>query len=135
MVNHMAPTTNKDKLDVELDEAGIQARGTQLGEMAIGFERWPVGDYTNLFDGLPHGCQAAHYGYVLKGRAILRYADGSEETAEAGDVYYAKPGHSFRVEEEFEVVEFTPADGVYEQTMKVFEKNLPGFLRSLQAEV
>src|SRR5262249_61894662 len=66
----------------------------------------PVGDYTVVFEsyrvdadgapffrGLPDDrCQSPHWGYVISGALTLRYAD-HDETYEAGDAYYAPPGH------------------------------------------
>ena len=39
----------------------------------------------------------------------MRYADGSEETVHAGDAYYWPPGHTVRVDEDYEAVEFSPS--------------------------
>ena len=39
----------------------------------------------------------------------MRYADGSEETVHAGDVYYRPPGHTVRVDEDYESIEFSPS--------------------------
>jgi hypothetical protein len=78
---------------------------------------------TWLFSGLPDDrCQSPHRGYVISGSLTFRYAD-REETFEAGDAYYAPPGHVPVIAAGTEVVEFSPA-GEYEQTMAVVEKNL-----------
>jgi mannose-6-phosphate isomerase-like protein (cupin superfamily) len=127
MVTHMA-TTSKDELKPEVQAAGIDIRGTQLGDLAVGFESWPVGDYHALFEGLPHGCEASHHGYVLEGRARIKYDDGTTEEIRAGQAYVIPAGHHIEVLEAARVVEFTPVDGGYETTMKAIEKNLPRFL-------
>src|SRR6186997_2129278 len=50
-------------------------------------------DHAPLLKGLPDDrCQCPHWGYVLKGRMTFRYAD-REEVFEAGDAFYAPPGH------------------------------------------
>jgi hypothetical protein len=129
----MAPTTTKDQLKPEVQAAGIDIRGTQLADFAVGFESWPAGDYAGLFEGLPRGCEASHHGYVLAGRARITYDDGGTEEIRAGQAYFIPPGHRIEVLEDARVVEFTPMDGAYEATMKVIERNLPGFLETLAA--
>ncbi len=39
----------------------------------------------------------------------MRYADGKEETVRAGEAYYWPPGHTVRVDEDYESVEFSPS--------------------------
>ena len=46
---------------------------------------------------------------MLKGSIHVRYADGREETVHAGEVYYWPPGHTVRVDEDYEAVEFSPS--------------------------
>lgn len=129
----MAPATSKEQLEPEVATAGIDVRGTQLGDLAVGFESWPKGDYTPLFDGMPRGCEAKHHGYVIAGRGRILYDDDTSEEIAAGQAYVAEPGHRFEVLEDIQVVEFTPVDATYEATMKVFEKNLPAFLERVAA--
>ena len=38
----------------------------------------------------------------------MSYADGSEETVVTGDLFYWPPGHSVRVEDDAEVILFSP---------------------------
>jgi hypothetical protein len=38
-------------------------------------------------------CQASHVGYTVSGRAVIRFADGTEVETGAGDVFVAPPGH------------------------------------------
>jgi hypothetical protein len=50
-------------------------------------------DLTPLLKGLPNDrCPCPHWGYVFKGRIKMRFAD-REEIYEAGDAFYAPPGH------------------------------------------
>jgi quercetin dioxygenase-like cupin family protein len=58
---------------------------------------------------------------VLKGRVVFRYAD-REETFEAGDAFYAPPGHTPVVFEGTEVVEFSPTDEAA-KTSEVVRRN------------
>ncbi|MDR7465193.1 MAG: cupin domain-containing protein, partial [Armatimonadota bacterium] len=65
-------------------------------------------DPAPFFKGLPDDrCQCPHWGYVLKGRLRYRFKD-HEEIYEAGDAYYAPPGHTPLLEAGVEYVEFSP---------------------------
>lgn len=77
--------------------------------MNVAYEALPGGmDTAPLFKGLPDGrCQCPHWGYVIKGRFRVSYAD-HEEVINAGELYYLAPGHLPYVEEDTEVVEFSP---------------------------
>src|SRR5205823_8209059 len=80
-------------------------------------------DATPFFEGLPDGrCQSRHWGYVLQGRMTFRYGD-RDEVYEAGDAYYAPPGHIPVVTAGTEVVEFSPTDE-YAKTQAVLARNL-----------
>jgi hypothetical protein len=76
-----------------------------------------------LFKGLPDDrCQCPHWGYVIKGRLRFRFKD-REEVYEAGDAYYAPPGHSPIPEPGVEYVEFSPTKELA-KTMEVVERNM-----------
>jgi quercetin dioxygenase-like cupin family protein len=66
--------------------------------------------------------QSPHWGYVVSGRIRFRYAD-REEVYEAGDAYYAPPGHVPVIDAGTDLVEFSPT-GPLEETMAVVAKNL-----------
>jgi hypothetical protein len=102
----------------------MESHSDQLGDYIVDFATFhEAGDATPLFKGLPEDrCQAAHWGYVFKGQITFKYAD-REEVYEAGDAYYAPPGHIPVVEAGTEVVEFSPALE-YSQTLAVLERNL-----------
>ena len=81
--------------------------------MIIALERWNAGlDTGEMFAELPDGaCQEQHWGYVLSGQrhhALHRRARPRRCTA--GQAYYIRPGHNAHVDEDVELVEFTPAD-------------------------
>jgi hypothetical protein len=67
-------------------------------------------DATPLLKGLPDDrCQCPHWGYVISGRLKFRFAD-HEEVFEAGDAFYAPPGHvPVQHEPGTQVVQFSPA--------------------------
>ena len=80
-------------------------------------------DGTPVFKGLPDDrCQSPHWGYVMRGRLTFRYAD-RDEVYEAGDAYYAPPGHIPVVTADTEVVEFSPTEE-YNRTLEVVARNL-----------
>ena len=102
----------------------MENHSDQLGDFVVAFSTFhEAGDATPLFKGLPDDrCQAAHWGYIFKGKVTFQYAD-HEEVYEAGDAYYAPPGHIPVVEAGTEGVEFSTA-AEYEQTLEVLERNL-----------
>jgi hypothetical protein len=114
---------SKEDLPVtlEADEAVIQE--AEWADIHLGFETYNVDfDVAPLLKGLPNDrCQCPHYGYVLKGRMLVRYAD-REEVVEAGDAYYIAPGHAPAMEAGTELVEFSPKDE-FRRTMEVAERN------------
>lgn len=76
-----------------------------------------------MFKGLPDDrCQSPHWGYVVSGKVTFRYAH-REETYEAGDAYYAEPGHVPAVTAGTEVIEFSPTEE-YGRTMEVVASNM-----------
>jgi hypothetical protein len=65
-------------------------------------------DLAPMLKALPGGnCSCPHWGYVLKGRVIVRY-DDHEEVLEAGDAFYMAPGHAPEAEAGTELVQFSP---------------------------
>ncbi len=54
-------------------------------------------------------CSCPHWGYVVKGKITMRYAD-HEEIVEAGDAFYFPPGHAPEAEAGTELVQFSPAE-------------------------
>lgn len=111
-------------LPIAFEGAGVRSQQVEWGEMNVALERLPAGlDTAPLFKGLPDDrCQCPHWGYILKGRMRVRYAD-REEIVSAGDAYYLAPGHLPLFEEETEVIEFSPK-GEYQKTMEVVERNM-----------
>ena len=95
------------------------------GGYSVGFETYTAdADLAPLFQGLPDDhCQCPHWGYVIKGRVKFTFADGHDETFEAGDAYYVPPGHLPYLYSGSEVVEFHPTEEL-EQLMAVVEKNM-----------
>ena len=80
-------------------------------------------DHAPLFKGLPgDSCQCPHWGYVIEGRLAFRYGD-DEEVYEAGDAFYAPPGHVPVAQEGTEYVQFSPAAELKE-TSEAIQRNM-----------
>ena len=94
------------------------------GGYTVAFERYSAdADLTPLFAGLPDDrCQCPHWGYVVQGKVTFRFAD-HEETYEAGDAYFAPPGHTPVLYDGTEIVEFSPTHALSE-TFAVVERNM-----------
>jgi hypothetical protein len=81
-------------------------------------------DHTPLLRGLPNDqCQCPHWGYVMKGTVTFRF-DDREEVFEAGDAFYAPPGHvPVHTEPGTEYLQFNPADEL-RKTSEVIMRNM-----------
>jgi hypothetical protein len=106
-------TFTKDNTEIswEIDGGGEQ-RKAEEGGMDIALERWKRGlDTAEYFKDLPDGaCWEQHWGYIISGSITMRYNDGRTETLSTGQAYYIAPGHNAYVDEDVELVEFTPSD-------------------------
>lgn len=110
---------NKEAIPVKFSVPGAVARqhpdfGDATGYGTIGGEYFSLDAGTDIAP-LLHGlvddlCQAPHWGYVISGDLIVRYADGSEDTCTGGDLFHWPPGHTVRVNEDAEVILFSPRD-------------------------
>jgi mannose-6-phosphate isomerase-like protein (cupin superfamily) len=71
-------------------------------------------DLAPMLSSLPGGrCSCPHWGYVIKGRMIVRYAD-HEEICETGDAFYMPPGHTPAAEAGTEFIQISPSDQLQE---------------------
>ncbi len=114
---------SKEEVAATIASEAAVIREAEWGEMHVGFETFNEEfDVSPLLKGLPDDmCQCPHYGFVLKGRLRVRYAD-REEVVDAGDAYYMEPGHAPVMEAGTEIVEFSPRDE-YQKTMEVATRN------------
>lgn len=112
---HMA----KNDIPVRINAPGAVARqrtdfGDASGYGRIGAEYFSLGagaDIAPLLKGLEGDlCQAPHWGYMLKGRLTVTYADRTEETVAGGDVFFWPPGHTVKVSEDAEIILFSPQE-------------------------
>jgi hypothetical protein len=101
----------RDELPILFGEEPATIRGADWGELRSMIVSLPAGtDFGPLLQGLPDDlCPCPHWGYVIKGRSRVTYAD-REEILKAGDLFYMPPGHTLVVEEDTEYVEFSRPD-------------------------
>jgi hypothetical protein len=107
---------DKHDIPMKMNSGGAVARhlpdfGTAAGTLAAEYFTLAAGvDIKPLLTGLDDDlCFAAHWGYVIKGRVVVTYDDGSEETDVAGELFHWPAGHSVRVVADAEIVLFSPA--------------------------
>jgi hypothetical protein len=118
------PRTSKEEAPILFDEEVAEGRYVELDGYTVGYETYKADvDPAPLFSGLPNDrCQCPHWGVVVRGRVVFRYAD-HDETFEAGDAYYGAPDHLPLMSEGTEVIEFSPTVELH-QTMAVVAQNL-----------
>lgn len=103
--------------------------GDASGYGAMGAEYFSLGQGTDiapLLQGLTDDlCQAPHWGYLIQGEITVTYKGGAHESVRAGDMFFWPPGHTVRVEEDAEVVLFSPQHE-HGQVMDHMQKKLAG---------
>ena len=103
----------------------VEDRSEELEGYTVNFVSFAADvDATPLLKGLPDDrCQCPHWGYVVSGKAIFRYAD-RDEVFEAGDAFYTPPGHiPVKHEPGTEFVLFSPAEEL-KKTEEVMQRNM-----------
>ena len=118
------PRAAKADSAVQVDEPEIEGRYAELGDYTVAFETHKQDmDPGALFAGLPDDrCQCPHWGVVISGKIVFRYAD-HDESYLAGDAYYGAPGHLPVLFADTELIEFSPTAALNE-TMQVIDANL-----------
>ena len=117
------PKISREGASTKHEAPGYEGRFEDLGGYTVAFETYSENaDLAPLFAGLPDDrCQCPHWGVVLKGKVTYRYAEG-EETIEAGEAYFARPGHTPVLHAGTELVEFSPSAEL-ERTIDVVLRN------------
>jgi hypothetical protein len=102
-------------IPVRIDVPGATARqlpdfGVATGTIGAEYFSMAAGtDLAPLLHGLTdHACQSPHWGYVVSGHVIVTYTDGTDEACTGGDVFHWPAGHSVRVEQDAELILFSP---------------------------
>ncbi len=106
----------KDEVDVRMEIPGATLRQRyglgDIGGEEISGEYFTLSagvDTTPLFLGLEGDlCQVPHWGFVLGGQLTTTDASGQHETVSANDLFYWPAGHNVRVDEDAEIVMFSP---------------------------
>lgn len=108
---------NMNDVPVRIDAPGAVARqmtnfGDATGYGKIGGEYFSLAagtDITPLLHGLKDNlCQAPHWGYLLEGALTVSFTDKTQETVNAGDLFYWPPGHTVRADARAEIILFSP---------------------------
>ena len=107
----------KHDIPVRIDAPGATARqlpdfGTASGPLGVEFFSLAAGvDIAPLLVGLEDdACQSPHWGYVIDGDLVVTYTDGADDRCSTGDVFHWPAGHSVRVENDANVILFSPQD-------------------------
>ena len=107
----------KDDVDVKMQIPGAVIRqelnfGDSSGFDKISGECFTLAagvDTRPLFEGLGEGlCECPHWGFVIGGRITTTNATGQQETVSANDLFYWPPGHNVHVDEDAEIIMFSP---------------------------
>jgi len=119
-----------NELPVMLEAGPSSIRGVDWGELRLSVVTVPAGtDFAPLLKGLPNDrCQGPHWGYVLKGRVRIQYADGDEVLSQ-GDFYYMPPNHSGIAEEDTQFLEIVPQD-LHQEFLVNARRNLEAMARA-----
>jgi hypothetical protein len=118
------PRTSKAEAPLSLDEPVIEGRYVDLDGYTVGYETHKADmDPAALFQGAPDDrCQCPHWGVVVTGKVIFRYAD-HDEVYHQGDAYYGAPGHLPLIFAGTELIEFSPTAEL-NRTMEVITRNM-----------
>lgn len=119
------PKASTSSASEHLQLEGYEGHFQDFGPYTVGFETYTAdAELAPLFVGLPEDrCQCPHLGYVVKGGVKFVFADGTEDLYEAGDAYYAEPGHVPTLYAGSEVVEFSPTADL-QKTIEVVSSNM-----------
>ena len=108
---------HKDDVEVRMQIPGAVIRqrmdfGDVSGYGKISSEYFTLAagvDTTPLFVGLEgNSCQCPHWGFVVSGRITTTDANGARETVTANDLFYWPAGHNVKVDEDAEIIMFSP---------------------------
>ena len=109
--------TAKNDIPIKIDAPGATARQlTDFGDASgtIGAEYFSLAagtDLSPLLEGLEDDlCHGPHWGYMLSGEVVVTYRDGTTERCVESDLYYWPPGHTVRVDQDAELIMFSPQD-------------------------
>jgi hypothetical protein len=101
-----------DQLPMEISHGDLVTRYIEWGAMAVRYLHVPGGtDMGPVLAGLPNDrCPSPHWGIVLAGSIRVEHADGSHETATAGQIYHWPAGHTATTDEDVVFLEVGPVE-------------------------
>jgi hypothetical protein len=104
------PKVSRGSAGTVADMGAAEDRGDELDGYAVTFVTIRQdADLAPMLRGLPDDkCQCPHWGYVFSGALTWRYAD-HDEVCQAGDAYYAPPGHTPSATAGSEFLQISPA--------------------------
>jgi mannose-6-phosphate isomerase-like protein (cupin superfamily) len=118
------PKVSRENAQTE-DHGPVEDRHQDIDGYTVNFVTFRQDvDATPMLKGAPDDrCQCPHWGYVINGKMTFRYAD-RDEVMEAGDAFYAPPGHvPVKHEPGTEAVMFSPTEEL-KATEAVMMKNM-----------
>jgi hypothetical protein len=107
----------KDDIEIKMQIPGAIIRqktdfgdASGLGKISGEYFSLSAGvDTTPLFMGLEGNlCQCPHWGYLISGQLTTTDAEGIEENVNANELFYWPSGHNVKVNENAEIVMFSP---------------------------
>lgn len=101
----------KEDVPVIMEGPGsVMRKASGWGGMDVVYHELPAGtDFTPFLKGLPHNsCHCPHWGYIFEGAFRFIYDDGTEETFEEGELFYAPAGHTAVVDRDLKFIDFSP---------------------------
>lgn len=117
-------------LPIEISQGDLVTRYAEYGDMAIRHASLPAGtDMAPVLQGLPGDrCPSPHWGIVLSGEIEMTHADGSSETARAGEVYHWPAGHTGTTQDGVVFIEIGPLS-----EMRAFSEHVKALFGSVHA--
>jgi hypothetical protein len=105
------PVVNRTDVPIAVKNDNVELRTAPVGDLTVGFVDIKKGtDLAPALVGLPDDlCQCPHWGYMLKGRVMMKTKHG-DEVYEAGQAFYWPAGHAPVALEDSQYVDFSPTD-------------------------
>ncbi len=110
MLRHMISIAPQDAT-IAVEDDGVEFRTKDLGQHTVAFVKLAEGiDLGPALVGLPDDlCPCPHWGYMIKGRLLMRTCDG-DRIFEAGHAFLWEPGHAPVALTDCEYVDFSPTE-------------------------
>jgi hypothetical protein len=102
-------TIEREQMKVRIQGDGVDFRTKDIGGQTMAWVVLPKGaDLSPALKGLHRdACQCPHWGYMIRGRLLMRTEEG-DMTYEAGQAFYWGPGHVPVALEDCEYIDISP---------------------------